>query len=127
MNNISKLITTFTACKFIEEITKPQFSNNLNTALNEFSEQCDFLGGNKQQFIEIVTRELVACRLFEDGEGGGASPAVSAGPTNVVAGIAGLKPEDLAIPVEAQKRHTLKNSIFRRKKPNKYYMEQDKF
>jgi len=127
MNNISKLITTFTACKFIEEVTKPQFSNNLNTALNEFSEQCDFLGGDKQQFIEIVTRELVACRLFEDGEGGGAgaSPAVSSGPTNVVAGIAGLKPEDLAIPVEAQKRHTSKNSIFRRKKPNKYFTDKE--
>jgi hypothetical protein len=40
-------------------------------------------------------------------------------------GIAGMKPEDLAVPVSAQKRHTSRNSIFKRKKPNTYYNDKN--
>ena len=123
MNNISKLITSFTVCKFLEEVTDPYFSDNLMETLNTFSDECDFLGGNRDLFVETATRELYACRLFEDGMGVGAAPAVA----NNTTGIAGFKPDDLGVPVEAQERYKAKNSIFKRKKPNKYYMDQDKF
>lgn len=120
MINLSKIITTFAVCEFIDEVytNKADISN-----LNEFSQDCESLGGNRQLFLDIATREMEACRLLE--QEGGATPAVSTGPTNVVAGVAGLKPEDIGIPVEAQRRHTSRNSIFRRKKPNKYFTDRE--
>jgi hypothetical protein len=62
---------------------------------------------------------------MEDGMGAGA--VTSGGPANTTAGIAGFKPEEIGVPVEAQQRHINRNSIFRRKKPNRYYIDQDKF
>ena len=122
MTSLSNIITSFTASKFIEEFSNPNFSKSLlEDTLNTFSEECELLGGNKDLFLSIANRELEACGLLEQ-EGGA---PVSAGPTNVTAGIAGLKPEDLAVPVEAQKRHTSTNSIFKRKKPNTYFKDKD--
>lgn len=118
MKNLSQIITTFVACEFLNETVKnPQ---NVKINLQKFSEDCEYLGGDKQLFLNMAVRELDACRLLEQ-EGGGEGG--SAGPANVVAGIAGLKPEDIGVPVEAQKRHTSKNSIFRRKPPNKYFTD----
>ena len=118
MINLSKIITTFAVCEFIDEVytNKADISN-----LNEFSQDCENLGGNRQLFLDMATREMEACRLLE--QEGGAAPVASTGPTNVTAGVAGLKPEDIGVPVEAQKRHTSRNSIFRRKKPNKYFTD----
>jgi hypothetical protein len=122
MSNLSKIITTFSVCEFLEETVKnPQ---NLKFNLQKFSQDCELLGGNLVQFQEMALRELNACRLLEQ-EGGGEAPSASDGPTNVTAGIAGLKPEDLAVPVSAQKRHTSRNSIFKRKKPNTYYNDKN--
>jgi hypothetical protein len=116
--DLSKIITTYAVCEFIDEV----YTNNRDiSGLNTFSEQCEVLGGNRQLFLDIATREMEACRLLEQ-EGGA---PVSTPPTNVVAGVAGLKPEDLAVPVSAQKRHTSRNSIFKRKKPNTYYNDQN--
>ena len=108
MINLSKIITTFAVCEFIDEVytNKADISN-----LNEFSVDCENLGGNRQLFLDIATREMEACRLLEQ-EGGA---PVATPPTNVTAGIAGLKPEDIGVPVSAQKRHTSRNSIFKRK------------
>ena len=123
MTSLTNIITCFTASKFIEEFSNPNFSKSLlENTLNTFSEECELLGGNKDLFLSIATRELEACGLLE--QEGGAAP-VSSGPTNVTAGVAGLKPEDLAVPVEAQKRHTARNSIFKRKKPNTYFKDKD--
>ena len=96
---------------------------NVVSVLNLISEECEKIGGDAEYFIEIATRELDACRLLE--EDGGAP--VSTTPTNSVGGggIAGLKPDDLGVPVEAQKRHTSTNSIFKRKKPNTYFKDKD--
>ena len=122
MNNITQLITTFSVCEFLEETVKnPQ---NLKSNLDKFSKDCEFLGGDLHYFQEMAFRELNACRLLEQ-EGGGEAPPASSGPTNVTAGIAGLKPEDIGVPVSAQKRHTSRNSIFKRKKPNTYYNDQN--
>lgn len=124
MTSLSNIITCFTASKFIEEVTKPNFSTSLiETTLHQFSEECELLGGNSDFFIKIATRELDACRLLE--EDGGAP--VSTLPTNSVGGggISGLKPDDLGVPVETQKRHTSTNSIFKRKKPNTYFKDKD--
>lgn len=94
---------------------------NVITVLNLISEECEKIGGDKQFFMETVKREMSACRLFE--EEGGAAPAPIT--TSVGAGgIAGFKPEEIGVPVEAQKRHTQKNMIFKRKKPNKYYNDE---
>jgi hypothetical protein len=121
MTSLSNIITCFTASKFIEEVTKPNYRNSLiETTLSEFSQECEQLGGNSDLFIQIATRELDACRLLEQ-EGGAAPIANSVGG----GGIAGMKPEDLAVPVEAQKRHTARNSIFKRKKPNTYFKDKD--
>ena len=117
MNTVSKIITTFTVCEFLNETVK--HPDNLKCNLQKFSEDCEQLGGNKTLFFELATRELDACRLLEQEGGDGGGPA------NVVAGVAGLKPEDIGVPVEAQKRYTSKNSIFRRKKPNKYYSDKN--
>ena len=118
MINLSKIITTFAVCEFIDEVytNKADISN-----LNEFSQDCESLGGDRQLFLDMATREMEACRLLE--QEGGAAPVASTAPTNVTAGVAGLKPEDIGVPVEAQKRHTSRNSIFRRKKPNKYFTD----
>jgi len=118
MNNLSKIITAFSVSEFLNEV----FLDNQNISkLNEFSEDCELLGGDTKLFLNLAVRELEACRLLE--QEGGAAPAASTGPTNVTAGVAGLKPEDMGVPVEAQKRHTSRNSIFRRKKPNKYFTD----
>jgi hypothetical protein len=122
MTSLTNIITCFTASKFIEEFSNPNFSRPLlENTLNTFSEECELLGGNKELFISIATRELEACGLLEQ-EGGA---PVSGAPANVTAGIAGLKPEDIGVPVEAQRRHTARNSIFKRKKPNTYFKDKD--
>ena len=64
MTSLSNIITCFTASKFIEEVTNPNFSLSLiENTLNQFSEQCEQLGGNSDLFVKIATRELDACRL----------------------------------------------------------------
>jgi hypothetical protein len=93
------------------------------TILDEFSKDCEFLGGDKQLFIESAMRELYACRLLR--EDGGAAVAAPIANSVAAGGVAGMKPEDLAVPVEAQKRHTSRNSIFKRKKPNTYFKDKD--
>lgn len=124
MTSLSNIITCFAASKFIEEVTNPKFSTYLiESTLQQFSKECEQLGGNSDLFIKIATRELDACRLLE--QEGGAAPVVSSAPTNVTAGIAGLKPDDIGVPVEAQKRHTNRNIIFKRKKPNTYFTDKN--
>ena len=116
--DLTKIITTFTLCEFINEAIE---TDDVIATLNQFAEECELLGGSKQMFIDSAIREMVACRLLEQ-EGGAAAPVA-----NSVGGggIAGMKPEDLAVPVEAQKRHTSRNSIFKRKKPNTYFKDKD--
>lgn len=118
MNNLSKIITTFAVCEFINEAVS---NTEIISTLHKFSEECELLGGDKELFVELATRELEASHLTEQ-EGGAAAP-----PANIVGGggIAGLKPEDIGVPVEAQKRHTSRNSIFKRKKPNTYFTDKN--
>lgn len=96
---------------------------SVTRALNLISEECEKLGGEKQQFSEMAIREMVACRLVEDGEAAGNAMGGSFGTTtetntreNAPGNLAGYDP-----PLATGKK------IFRRKKPNKYYMDQDKF
>jgi len=121
MNNLNKIITAYSLCEFIQYVSK----NNQDpmTILDEFSKDCEFLGGDKQLFIESAMRELYACRLLR--EDGGAAVAAPIANSVGSGGVAGMKPEDLAVPVEAQKRHTSRNSIFKRKKPNTYFKDKD--
>lgn len=123
MTSLANIITCFTASKFIEEVTNPKFSISLiENTLHQFSEECEQLGGNSDLFIKIATRELDACRLLEQEGGGVAAPIANSVGGD---GIAGLKPEDIGVPVEAQRRHTSTNSIFKRKKPNTYFKDKD--
>jgi len=98
---------------------------NVSSAIKLIAEQCENIGGDSEEFYERAIRELKACRfLQEEGEmmAGGESPANSVG----AGGIYGLKPEETTfLSPEAQKRHTSRNSIFRRKKPNKYYTDRN--
>ena len=124
MTSLTNIITCFTASKFIEEVTKPNYRNSLiETTLSEFSQECEQLGGNSDLFMQIATRELDACRLLEQ-EGGAVASSAAANSVGG-GGIAGMKPDDLGVPVEAQKRHTSSNSIFKRKKPNTYFKDKD--
>lgn len=119
MNHFSKVVTTFSVCKFLEEAVKP--NKNINGLFETFLTECEYIGGNPEYFLKMATRELHACRLLE--QEGGAIP-VSIANSIAGGGIAGLKPEEIGVPAEAQKRHTSKNSIFRRRKPNKYYNDE---
>jgi hypothetical protein len=96
--------------------------NSVITSLKLISEQCENLGGDSQIFMEEALREMVACRLVEDGA---AAPIANAmgGPFSTVetttrdnppGNIAGYDP-----PLATGKK------IFRRKKPNKYYMDRN--
>jgi hypothetical protein len=120
MNNLSKIITTYAICEFIEYATKD--FTNLQEKIQKFSEECELLGGNRELFVELAVREMSACRLLTEQEGAAVAPVA-----NSVGGggIAGMKPEDLGVPVSAQKRHISRNSIFKRKKPNTYYNDKN--
>jgi len=76
--------------------------SNVPAALALFSEECEKAGGNGAMFLEGAIRELEACGLLrEEGEGAVAAPianSVGAG------GIAGMKPDDIGVPVSVQKR-----------------------
>lgn len=101
---------------------------NVMSVLNLISEECEKLGGNREMFTEMALREMDACRLIEDGSAGGAAPIgnamggsfatgnVESGLGNAPGNLAGYDP-----PLATGKK------IFRRRKPNKYYMDQDKF
>ena len=100
---------------------------NVMSVLNLISEECEKLGGDSQMFTEMALREMDACRLLEDGAAGAAPIANSMGGSfntgNVESGL-GNAPGNLAgydPPLVSGKK------IFRRRKPNKYYMDQDKF
>tara|TARA_R110002126_G_scaffold75847_5_gene189304 strand:+ start:3856 stop:4419 length:564 start_codon:yes stop_codon:yes gene_type:complete len=74
---------------------------NVPAALALFTEECEKAGGNGAMFLEGAMRELRACGLLqEDGEGAAAPIANSVG----AGGVAGMKPDDLGVPVSVQKR-----------------------
>ena len=92
---------------------------NVVSVLNLISEECEKVGGDRQHFMETAKREMTACRLFEEGEGG----AAPIGNSVSAHGVAGFKEDEIGIPVETQKRYAGKNSIFKRKKPNTYFTD----
>jgi len=75
---------------------------NVPAALALFTEECVKAGGDGAMFLEGAMRELRACGILqEEGEAAVAAPianSVAAG------GVAGMKPDDLGIPVSVQKR-----------------------
>lgn len=91
---------------------------NIPAAMSLFSEECENAGGNGAMFLEGAMRELRACGLLqEDGEAAVAAPianSVAAG------GIAGMKPDDIGVPVSVQKRiqQSAGRHMARRKKQN---------
>ena len=91
---------------------------NVPAALALFSEQCEAAGGNGELFLEGAMRELRACGILqEDGEAAVAAPianSVGAG------GVAGMKPDDIGVPVSVQKRiqQSAGRHMARRKKQN---------
>lgn len=116
MNKIEHTITAFSVCKLIEEASKKQ--ENLKIIMEKFVNECQSIGGDVDLFVKIATRELQACRLIEEN-----GMVVDTPVANSVAagGVSGFKPDEIGVPVEAQKRHAARNAIFRRRKPNKYY------
>lgn len=89
-------------------------------SLNLISEECEKLGGEKDTFSQLALREMVACRLVEEGEGAGNAMGGSFSVDNVntldnkPGNIAGYDP-----PLASGK------GIFRRKKPNKYFTDKE--
>ena len=74
---------------------------NVPAALALFTEECEKAGGNGVLFMEGAMRELRACGILrEEGEGAAAPIANSVG----AGGVAGMKPDDLGVPVSVQKR-----------------------
>ena len=74
---------------------------NVPAALALFTEECEKAGGDGVMFLEGAMRELRACGLLqEDGEGAAAPIANSV----AAGGVAGMKPDDLGVPVSVQKR-----------------------
>jgi len=117
----------FSLKRLLLKIPDPSVRANLSSVVSSLrliSEHCELIGGNKDEFVERALRELSACRLLNE-EGEGAAPTAT--PTNSVGagGIYGLKPEETTfLSKEGQKRHTSTNSIFKRRKPNRYYNDQ---
>jgi hypothetical protein len=84
-------------------------------ALALFTEECEKAGGNGAMFLEGAMRELRACGLLqEDGEGAAAPITNSVG----AGGVAGMKPDDIGVPVSVQKRiqQSAGRHVARRKK-----------
>lgn len=74
---------------------------NVPAALALFTEECEKAGGNGAMFMEGAMRELRACGILrEEGEGAAAPIANSV----AAGGVAGMKPDDLGVPVSVQKR-----------------------
>ena len=74
---------------------------NVPAALALFTEECEKAGGNGVMFMEGAMRELRACGILrEEGEGAAAPIANSVG----AGGVAGMKPDDIGVPVSVQKR-----------------------
>lgn len=119
----------FSLKKLLIKIPDPYVRASLSNvigSLRVISEECESLGGNGEEFMARALRELYACRLLnEEGEGGGAAPAATPANSVGAGGIYGLKPEEATfLSKEGQKRHTSTNSIFKRRKPNRYYNDQ---
>ena len=103
---------------------RTSMNNGVPGILNLVAEECESMGGDKQYFIESALREMKACRLVEEGEGGGGIANSMGGGfattsnmntlDNPQGNLAGYDP-----PLATGKK------IFRRKKPNKYYMDRD--
>lgn len=113
--------------RIILKVPDPYVRKNMTsviTALNLISEECESMGGDKQAFTETVVREMVACRLVEEGEGATIGNAMGGNFSNVETTTRENQPGNIAgydPPLATGKK------IFKRKKPNKYYMDQDKF
>lgn len=74
---------------------------NVPAALALFTEECEKAGGNGAMFMEGAMRELRACGILrEEGEGAAAPIANSV----AAGGVAGMKPDDIGVPVSVQKR-----------------------
>ena len=74
---------------------------NIPAAMSLFSEECENAGGDGAMFLQGAMRELRACGILqEDGEGAAAPIANSV----AAGGVAGMKPDDLGVPVSVQKR-----------------------
>jgi hypothetical protein len=119
----------FSLKKLLLKVPDPSVRANLSSVISSLrliSEQCEFLGGDGNQFVQRALRELDACRLItEEGEGGAVTASA---PTNSVSsgGIYGLKPEETTfLSKKGQKKHISTNSIFKRKKPNTYYNDKN--
>lgn len=94
---------------------------NIPGAIKLIAEQCESIGGNAEDFYNRAIREMYACRLMEDGEGGVANSMGGgfnvANPPGIPSGNSNIAGYDA--PLENKK----KPSIFKRKKPNKYWLD----
>jgi hypothetical protein len=63
------------------------------------SEQCQKMGGDPDYFMELMARELLACRFIDEETAMAPANSISNG------GIQGMKPDDIGIPKEAAARH----------------------
>lgn len=125
-NDFDRLVISLR--RLIMMVPNPYVRSNMNsviTSLKLISEECEKLGGDSQTFINEALRELEACRLVEDGAVGAAPIANAMGgsfsTTNVPSGL-GNAPGNLAgydPPLATGK------TIFRRRKPNKYYTDKE--
>ena len=73
---------------------------NVPAALALFTEECEKAGGNGAMFLEGAMRELRACGLLKE-DGVVAAPIVN---SVGAGGVAGMKPDDIGVPVSVQKR-----------------------
>ncbi len=95
---------------------------NIPSAIKLIAEQCESLGGNPIEFYARAIRELEACRLVEqEGAVAPVSNSIAAG------GISGMKPEDIGVPekIRAEISSGKRPSIFKRRKPNNYWLNQE--
>lgn len=99
---------------------------NVSSAVRLIAEECSKIGADPEDFYIRGMRELEACRLVEEGEGAAMGTSVA----NSVSGggIQGMKPEDIGVPERVRQEISSgkRPSIFKRKSPNKYWLNAEK-
>jgi len=111
--------------RLILKVPDPYVRKNMTsviTALNLISEECESMGGDKQTFTETIVREMLACRLVEEGEGAAIANAMGGSFSTTETTTRENQPGNIAgyDPVLATGK-----KIFRRKPPNKYYTDRN--
>ena len=114
----------FSLKRLLVKIPDPEIRSrlsNITSAVKLIAEQCGSIGGNSEDFYNRALREMEACQFL--GEEGMVANSMGGGfnvanPEGIPSGNSNIAGYDAPL--------GKKPSIFKRKKPNKYWLESEK-